>query len=354
MLLHEPDHSCVSIQHSLSIALQWFHTEIFSYPAPTEAKVVTVTDGVPTIHQATVSQVPEVAKVQPWIEAAVEEIARVVEPCLPYTWTKQTVREILVRNATQIACGCVGPYHSAECEYHGLDPTEGTFQCPICGLDSPHEHTGEEIAKHRGAKEAKAQPSFRERVRAGLIKNRVIVTPTLQPWMEAREIQENTCAAHVTADLTAENERLAKDAESWKHHWKMYRDAWVRELGGWTIPKAHEIDSLVLTTRKRCVNPLLGNCNTPHWLGKPTQDRKALTQTLHPCESSCREWKADDSEPNPRAEAAEAELTALRASFPKAARRAAEQINETTDEEVMDEFVWEDAATILRVFRGGQ
>jgi hypothetical protein len=25
-----------------------------------------------------------------------------------------------------------------------------------------------------------------------------------------------------------------------------------------------------------------------------------------------------------------------------------------TDEEVMDEFVWEDAATILRVFRGGQ
>jgi hypothetical protein len=30
-----------------------------------EAKVVTVTDGVPTIHQATVSQVPAEAKVQP-------------------------------------------------------------------------------------------------------------------------------------------------------------------------------------------------------------------------------------------------------------------------------------------------
>lgn len=91
-------------------------------------------------------------------------------------------------------------------------------------------------------------------------------------------------------------ETAKKDAESWKHHWQMYRDAWVRELGGWTIPKSHEIDSLVLTTRKRCVNPLLGNCNTPHWLGKPTEDRKALQQTPHPRDSSCKDWKADDSE----------------------------------------------------------
>jgi hypothetical protein len=85
------------------------------------------------------------------------------------------------------------------------------------------------------------------------------------------------------------------DAASWKRHWQMYRDAWVRELGGWIVPNAHEIDSLVLTTRKRCVNPLLGNCSTPHWLGKPTEDRKALQQTPHPLISSCKDWKFTDT-----------------------------------------------------------
>lgn len=105
-----------------------------------------------------------------------------------------------------------------------------------------------------------------------------------------------------------------KDAESWKSHWKMYRDAWVRELGGWVVPKRHEIDSLVLTTRERCVNPLRGNCSTAHWLGRPTEDKKALQQTAHPKENSCRDWTYDDTEVNLRAKVAELEsaLTTLR------------------------------------------
>jgi hypothetical protein len=84
-----------------------------------------------------------------------------------------------------------------------------------------------------------------------------------------------------------------KDAEDWKRHFEMYRKAWIRELGGWLIPKAHEIDALVLTTRKRCVNPILGNCTTPHWLGGPTADKKGLQQRPHPMESSCRKWEVE-------------------------------------------------------------
>jgi hypothetical protein len=112
-------------------------------------------------------------------------------------------------------------------------------------------------------------------------------------------------AAAFSASESERADRAEGAAKSWKHHWQMYRDAWVRELGGWTIPKSHEIDSLVLTTRKRCVNPLLGNCGTPHWLGKPTEDGKALQQNTHPRDNYCQDWKCDSSEPNLRAEEAE-------------------------------------------------
>jgi hypothetical protein len=48
-------------------------------------------------------------------------------------------------------------------------------------------------------------------------------------------------------------ERKAQDAErlarDWQHEFTMYRNAWVRELGGKFVNKTHEIDSLVLTTR---------------------------------------------------------------------------------------------------------
>jgi hypothetical protein len=49
-------------------------------------------------------------------------------------------------------------------------------------------------------------------------------------------------------------ERLAKENEQkaldWEHEFNMYRSAWLRELGGELIPKTHDIDSFVLTTRK--------------------------------------------------------------------------------------------------------
>lgn len=103
-------------------------------------------------------------------------------------------------------------------------------------------------------------------------------------------------SAHESEEVAKLRAQLAdteKDRDSWKHEFEMYRDAWKRELGGWLIPKAHLIDALVLTTRKRCVNPILGNCSAPHWLGKPTEDRKALQQTPHPMGNGCRDWKAE-------------------------------------------------------------
>jgi HEPN domain-containing protein len=48
-------------------------------------------------------------------------------------------------------------------------------------------------------------------------------------------------------------ERKFKDAErlanDWRHEFNMYRTAWIRELGGKLIPKTHDIDALVLTTK---------------------------------------------------------------------------------------------------------
>jgi hypothetical protein len=43
-----------------------------------------------------------------------------------------------------------------------------------------------------------------------------------------------------------ENEQLARD---WQHEFVIYRNAWLRELGGKLINKHHEIDAFVLTTR---------------------------------------------------------------------------------------------------------
>ena len=41
-----------------------------------------------------------------------------------------------------------------------------------------------------------------------------------------------------------------RSAEDWRREFNMYRRAWIRELGGKVIPKTHDIDSLVLTTRR--------------------------------------------------------------------------------------------------------
>ncbi len=41
-----------------------------------------------------------------------------------------------------------------------------------------------------------------------------------------------------------------KTTEFWKGQFEMYQRAWLRSLGGRTIPKRHEIDALVLTTQR--------------------------------------------------------------------------------------------------------
>lgn len=40
------------------------------------------------------------------------------------------------------------------------------------------------------------------------------------------------------------------ELEAFERDFDMYRRAWIRELGGKLIRKTHEIDALVLTTRK--------------------------------------------------------------------------------------------------------
>lgn len=49
--------------------------------------------------------------------------------------------------------------------------------------------------------------------------------------------------------LISEIAQLNKSLNDWKHEFHMYRDAWIRELGGKLIHKSHDIDALVLTTR---------------------------------------------------------------------------------------------------------
>jgi len=44
---------------------------------------------------------------------------------------------------------------------------------------------------------------------------------------------------------------MTMDRDGWKREFNTYRRAWIRELGGTLVPKTHDIDSLVLTTRKR-------------------------------------------------------------------------------------------------------
>ena len=51
--------------------------------------------------------------------------------------------------------------------------------------------------------------------------------------------------------LTWELERVRKEAKEWEGSLHMYRDAWLRELHNELLPKSHEIDALVLTTRLR-------------------------------------------------------------------------------------------------------
>jgi hypothetical protein len=55
-----------------------------------------------------------------------------------------------VYGSRTVCIKCCTPFAASDFE------PRGTFQCPICGRDTPHMHSGEEIAKARGAVEPKA------------------------------------------------------------------------------------------------------------------------------------------------------------------------------------------------------
>lgn len=75
-------------------------------------------------------------KMQPWMEEAIEEIAREVEPCLPYTWTKQMVLRIIAAHAPREAVPVSQPSQfilCEECDGTGRVDDEGSiFTCRIC------------------------------------------------------------------------------------------------------------------------------------------------------------------------------------------------------------------------------
>lgn len=50
--------------------------------------------------------------------------------------------------------------------------------------------------------------------------------------------------------VTYQRDDAIKTAKSWKHELDMYRDAWLREMGGTIIAKSHDIDGFVLRARQ--------------------------------------------------------------------------------------------------------
>lgn len=62
------------------------------------------------------------------------------------------------------------------------------------------------------------------------------------------------------------NERLV----DWKHEFLMYRNAWLREIGGKLIWKRHDIDAFVLTTRWALTNI--------HRIPSPAEEKAAVEE----------------------------------------------------------------------------
>ncbi|NYH21431.1 hypothetical protein [Paraburkholderia bryophila] len=79
-------------------------------------------------------------------------------------------------------------------------PVSGTFACPICGKDSPHEHRGEEIAKHRAAPPASPVASHNER--AGLTEAQREVLWSIVRRLD-RGYNVDVCARELRALLAA-------------------------------------------------------------------------------------------------------------------------------------------------------
>jgi hypothetical protein len=67
--------------------------------------------------------------------------------------------------------------------------------------------------------------------------------PSLQAAFEAGE------QAAYARGLQAGREQMREELYALERNFRIYRQAWLRELGGKLIRKSHEIDAFVLTTR---------------------------------------------------------------------------------------------------------
>jgi hypothetical protein len=91
------------------------------------------------------------------------------------------------------------------------------------------------------------------------------------------------------AKLKAELDEAQEKVKSWEQDFNMYRRAWIRELGGLVIPKHHDIDALVLTTRDQREKSLRCEAAESRLSALTTENaglREALT-AYH------EEWKAE-------------------------------------------------------------
>jgi hypothetical protein len=77
------------------------------------------------------------------------------------------------------------------------------------------------------------------------------VCPELKADRSAHPAEETEASCADCGDVKHQTEPVEarKVEEAWEQDFNMYRSAWIRELGGLVIPKHHDIDALVLTTR---------------------------------------------------------------------------------------------------------
>jgi len=66
---------------------------------------------------------------------------------------------------------------------------------------------------------------------------------------KAREAAASKRPSGLVSVLISEIVRLNELVVDWKREFLMYRNAWMREIGGITVHKSHDIDAFVLSTR---------------------------------------------------------------------------------------------------------
>jgi chromosome segregation ATPase len=134
--------------------------------------------------------------------------------------------------------------------------------------------------------------------------------------MEAREIQENTCAAHVTADLTAENERLRRE-------WGLLNVEYHKFK--FKLTTANERITELLRQRDFASEKCLQLRTELADLMAENERLKTDVVNSELAFDAARDWNQSLKQ---RAEATEAELAAIRTSFPAKAQQAAEIMSE--------------------------